>query len=178
MCRETLAKSKATNERKKPQPLRALQPKQLLLLVQATNGDVPYLLYPSSNSQQLSLAYHYQKRSGSSHHGSAETNLTSIHEDAVGLCVPLSGLRIQRCHELGYKLQMRLESGIAVGQASGHTSDSTPSLGTPICRGAALKRQKKEKRKEKGVFKKLKPKVFRAGNSSFSLVLVAISPAI
>ena len=44
---------------------------------------------------------------------------------------------------------MRLGSGVAVAMAvvvvSSYSSDSTPSLGTSICRGVALKRQKKKK---------------------------------
>ena len=40
-------------------------------------------------------------------------NLTSIHED-VGLIPGLSGLSIQHCYELWYRLQMRLRSNIAV----------------------------------------------------------------
>ena len=50
----------------------------------------------------------------SSRRGSLETNLTSIHEDAVSIPALLSGLKIWRCHELGCRSQMRLGSGIAV----------------------------------------------------------------
>ena len=37
---------------------------------------------------------------GSSRHGSVETKLTSVHEDAVHSLALLSGLRIQHCREL------------------------------------------------------------------------------
>src|SRR5512136_1347482 len=50
----------------------------------------------------------------------------------------LSGLTIRRCHELWCRLQMRLGSRVAVALAwaGGYSSDSTPSLGTSICRGS------------------------------------------
>ena len=48
--------------------------------------------------------------SGSSHHGSAETNPTRNHEVAGSL----SGLRIRRCHEVWYRSKTRLGSGVAV----------------------------------------------------------------
>ena len=47
----------------------------------------------------------------------------------------LSGLRIQRCHELWRRLQMRLGSciAVAVAWATSCSSDETSSLGTSIC---------------------------------------------
>ena len=56
----------------------------------------------------------------------------------------LSGLRIQSCHELWCRLQMRLRSDVAVAlvQAGGYNSDSTPSLGTSICRRCGPKKTK------------------------------------
>ena len=47
----------------------------------------------------------------------------------------LSGLRIWRCRELWCRLQTRLGSHVAVAlaEASGYSSDSTPSLGTSTC---------------------------------------------
>ena len=54
----------------------------------------------------------------------------------------LSGLRIQRCHELWYRLQTRLGSHIAVAvvQASNCSSNSTLSVELPYTVGAALKK--------------------------------------
>ena len=71
-------------------------------------------------------------------------NPTSIHERSLAL---LSVLRIQGYHELWYRSQTGLGSCIAVAvvQASGCSSDSTPSLGTSICSGCGPKKQKKEK---------------------------------
>ena len=40
-------------------------------------------------------------------------NLTSIYEDASSIPVSLSGLRIPRCRELWWRLQMQLGSSIA-----------------------------------------------------------------
>ena len=51
---------------------------------------------------------------GSFCHGSAETNLTSIHEEWVQSLASLNGLRIQRCHELRCRSQMWLGSCITV----------------------------------------------------------------
>ena len=54
-----------------------------------------------------------------------------------------SGLRIQRCHELWCGLQMRLGSCMAVAVAVAE-SNSTPSLGTSICRRCGPKKQIKQ----------------------------------
>ena len=53
----------------------------------------------------------------------------------------LSGLRIRRCRELWCRLQTRLGSHVAVAvvQASGCSSDSTPGLGTSRCRRCSPK---------------------------------------
>ena len=51
---------------------------------------------------------------GRSLHGSAETNLTSIHEDTGSSPSSLSGLRIWRCRELWCRLQTQLGSFITV----------------------------------------------------------------
>ena len=53
---------------------------------------------------------------GSSPCGSVVMNLTSIHEDMSYIpgLTPLSGLRFWCCHELQYRLQMQLGSGIAM----------------------------------------------------------------
>ena len=63
----------------------------------------------------------------------------------------LSGLRIQRCHELCRRSQMWLGSCVAVAVvwASSCSSNWTPSLGTSYPVSAALKRQKKKKKKKK-----------------------------
>ena len=47
----------------------------------------------------------------------------------------LGGLRIQHCGELWCRSQIQVRSGVAVAvvQASSHSSDLTPSLGTSIC---------------------------------------------
>ena len=53
----------------------------------------------------------------------------------------LSGLRIWHCCDLRYRLQTWLRSGTAM-LASSCSSDSTPSLGTSICRGFSPKKDK------------------------------------
>ena len=57
----------------------------------------------------------------------------------------LSGLTIRRCRELWCRTQTLLGSGIAVAVAGSCSSDLTPSLGTPICRGYSPKKKKKKK---------------------------------
>ena len=59
----------------------------------------------------------------------------------------LSELRIWYFHELCWRSQMWLRSGIAVAmaQASSYSSSLTPGLGTSICHIVALKRQKTNK---------------------------------
>ena len=60
----------------------------------------------------------------------------------------LSGLRIRRCRELWCRSQTRLQSQVAVAlaEASGYSSDSTPSLGTSICRRCGPKKREEKKR--------------------------------
>ena len=64
----------------------------------------------------------------------------------------LSGLRIQRCHDLWYRLQTCQGSGVAVAVAvvsAGSCSfDSTPSLGTSICHRRSPKKKKNKIKKE------------------------------
>ena len=74
------------------------------------------------------------------------TNLSSIHKDVSSIPALLSGLRIRHCRELWCRSQRQLGSGVAVAvvEAGGYSSDSTPSLGTSMCRGAVLKREKKK----------------------------------
>ena len=63
-------------------------------------------------------------------------------------------------------MQLRSHVAVAVVQAGGYSSDSTLSLGTSICRGVALKRQKKRKRKkESGMLK-----------SPTIIVMLSVSP--
>ena len=64
----------------------------------------------------------------------------------------LSGLTIRRCRELWCRLQTRLGSRVAVAlaEAGGYSSDSTPSLGTSICHGSGPRNSKKKKKKGKG----------------------------
>ena len=63
----------------------------------------------------------------------------------------LSGLRIQHCHELWCRSEIRLGSliAVAVTQAGGYSSDLNPSLGTSICHRCGPKKVKRQKRKEK-----------------------------
>ena len=60
--------------------------------------------------------------------------------------VLLSGLRIWHGCKLGHRSQIWLGSGIAVAVAvvwaGSCSADSTPSLGTSICLGGAIKRKK------------------------------------
>ena len=60
---------------------------------------------------------------------------------------PLSELRIQRCHKLQCRSQLRLESGIAVAvaEASNCSSHSTPSPGISICHGCSHKKDNNNK---------------------------------
>ena len=63
----------------------------------------------------------------------------------------LSGLRIQRCHELWHRSQARLGSHVAVAlvQASNYSSDSPPSLGTAICHRCSPKKTKRPQKTHK-----------------------------
>ena len=57
----------------------------------------------------------------------------------------LCGLRIQRCCELCYGLQMWLRSCVAMAVASSYSSNSIPSLGTSMCLQGSPKFKKKAK---------------------------------
>ena len=59
----------------------------------------------------------------------------------------LSGLGIQHCHKLLYRLQMQLGShdAVVVAQAGSYSSNLTLAWEPPCAMGAALKRQKKKK---------------------------------
>ena len=82
---------------------------------------------------------------GSSHHGSAEMNMTSIHEEAG----PISGLvqqvKIENGCELWCRSQRQLRSGIAVAvaEASSYSSNWTPSLATSIYHRCSPEKKKK-----------------------------------
>ena len=75
-----------------------------------------------------------------------ETNPTSTHEDAALIC----GLA-QWVQELALQ-QDSVRSGIAVAavQAGSYGSDSPPSLGTSMCCGCNLKKQKDRKEGREG----------------------------
>ena len=66
----------------------------------------------------------------------------------------LSGLGIQRGRELWCGLQMRLGSRVAVAlvQAGGYSSDSTPAWEPPYAMGAAQRNSKKTKKINNKVF--------------------------
>ena len=74
-------------------------------------------------------------------------NPTGIHEDAGLTLASLSELKDLVLPQAGHRLQMWLESdkAVAVVWASSYGSNSTPSLGTSICHGVALKSKKKKK---------------------------------
>ena len=63
----------------------------------------------------------------------------------------LSGLRIQRCCKLWYRLQTLLGSrvAVAVAVAGSYCSNLTPSLGTSICWGRPKKKKEAKKKKKK-----------------------------
>ena len=94
----------------------------------------------------------------SSCHGSAERNLTSIHEDKGSIIPGLAQWvkEIWRCREPWCRWQTWLGSGAAVAvlSASGYSSHWTPNLGTSICRGYSPKKTKR-KEKENVIEKKL-----------------------
>ena len=77
--------------------------------------------------------------SGSSLHGSVETNPAYIHEDTGSIPGLILWLKILPCRELCSRSQMWLGSGtaMAVAQAGRCSSDSTPNLGSSereVCR--------------------------------------------
>ena len=77
------------------------------------------------------------------------TNQTRINEVAGSIPGLAQGLRIQRCHELWCRSQVRLRSGVAIAVtwAGSCCSDSTPSLGTSICCTCGPKKKRKKKKK-------------------------------
>ena len=101
-------------------------------------------------------------------------NPTSIHKDVAQFLALLSGLRIQHCHELWCRSQMRVRfyAAVALAQAGSYSSDWTPGLGTPICHGCGPKKTKRQKKNalqfqlgEFGIFWGPKPPVSLHGPS-------------
>ena len=76
---------------------------------------------------------------------------TRIHEVADSIPGLNQWIKIQSCCELWYRSQMRLGSRIAMAvvQASGCSSNSTPSLGISMCHRSSPKKKKEKKKKEK-----------------------------
>ena len=116
-----------------------------------------FFLKVLSHNQTKLLSYSskcifYKSHNRSSCHGSAETNLTSNHEDTGLIPGLLSGVRIRHCPGVWCSSQTWLESGVAVAvvYAGGYSSDSTPSVGTSIChRYGPKKRQETQTNKQK-----------------------------
>ena len=84
---------------------------------------------------------HQRNASESSHHGSAETNLTGIHEARFnpwpsGIAVNCDG---------GHRCGSGSGIAVTVVLASSYSSTSTPSPGTSTCRGCGPKKKKKKK---------------------------------
>ena len=77
----------------------------------------------------------------SSHCGSAEMNLASIHEDSGSIPASLTRLRIQGCRELWCRSQTRLRSDVAVAVVSLAATAPVQPLAQepPQAMGAALK---------------------------------------
>ena len=73
--------------------------------------DVNLIAYALSSTPPF---FFKNNSSGSSHCGEAKTNPTGIHEDAGSSLALLSGLRIERCHELWCRAQVWLGSCVAV----------------------------------------------------------------
>ena len=80
----------------------------------------------------------------SCHHGSAEANLTSIHEDATSIPGLAQGLRIRHCHELRWRLQRWLGFDVAVAVAVAEATAPIWPLAweTSYAAGAILKSKK------------------------------------
>ena len=80
-----------------------------------------------------------------------KTNLVSMRTWVQSLA-SLSGLRIWRCHELWFRPQMRLRSGVAVAVAGCCSSDSIPSLETSVCLRCGSKKKKETNKQTKNYF--------------------------
>ena len=119
---------------------------QPILLQELTNWSpwFPFsLLRRFSIKNILLVSSKYSWRS--SHYGKAEANLIFMRMQVQSLGF-LSGLRIRSCHELWYRSQMQLRSGIsvAVAKAGSCSSNLTPSLETSICHGCSPKQTNKK----------------------------------
>ena len=86
-----------------------------------------------------------ERNSRSSHVAQWVKDPNSIPEDVASIPGLLSGLRIQHCHRLWRRSQMWLRSVMAVASAGSYSSNSSPCLGTSVCRRRG---PKKEGRKE------------------------------
>ena len=82
----------------------------------------------------------------------------------------LSGLRIQCCHELWCRSQTQLRSQVSVVVAGSYSSNSTPSLGTFICRGCGPRKKCTKKRSPKNIYLKICSSSFPRAQSASLLV--------
>ena len=106
---------------------------------------IEFLTNRSSRNIQLQQK---ENNTGSSLHGSAEVNLTSIHKDAGSIPALAQWVR-ERCCELWCRSQMQLRCGIAVAvaQASCYIFIQHLAWEPPYAAGAALKTKKKKKKR-------------------------------